>query len=163
MTEEEIQLLIAMDINAWEKYLPYLSARIQQEIVTGTFTGLTPNQIYNQVLSQTLTESQLETLITTALSNYNRSVNRLIIRDAAPNSLLIYIGPQDSKTRTICSQMTAAGPLTEQEVISQFGPGVLQYGGGYNCRHAWELRPTKVEYAESIYGPDKARELLKNN
>jgi len=162
MTEAEIQLLIQLDIVAWESYLPYLSARIQQEIIAGTFTGLTQEQILEQILQQTLTASQIETLISTALNNYNRSVNRLMLEDAPEDQLLIYIGPQDTKTRTVCSQMAAAGPLTESEVISNFGSGVLNYGGGYNCRHAWEMKPSRVTYAESIYGPNKARELLQD-
>ena len=163
MTEAEIQSLIELDILAWESYLPYLSVRIQQEILTGTFTGLGRDQIIEQILQQTLTTAQIETLISTGLNNYNRAINRLMLEDAPENQLLIYIGPQDARTRTICSQMAAAGPITEAEVISNFGSGVLNYGGGHNCRHAWEMKPTKIKYAESIYGPNKARELLRGN
>ena len=36
MTEEEIQLLIQMDIEVWEQYLPYLSAQIQQQVALGS-------------------------------------------------------------------------------------------------------------------------------
>ena len=69
MTEAEIQLLIAMDTEVWEAYLPYLAAQMQQQIALGVFAGLTRQQIIANIESAALSASQVETLITTSLNN----------------------------------------------------------------------------------------------
>ena len=50
-----------------------------------------------------------------------------------------YIGALDEKTRPECLEMMAAGNLTKKEIIRRFGSEVFTSGGGYNCRHKWEI------------------------
>ena len=60
--------------------------------------------------------------------------------DIAPsNTKYVYIGPVDEKTRDECLQMASAGRLTLEQIKSQFGEAVLVDGGGFNCRHKWEI------------------------
>ena len=60
--------------------------------------------------------------------------------DIAPsNTKYVYIGPVDEKTRDECLQMASAGRLTLDQIKSQFGEAVLVDGGGFNCRHKWEI------------------------
>ena len=68
MTEEEIQLLIQMDIEVWEAYLPYLSSQIQQQVAFGSFAGLTREQIIANITDAALSSAQVETLVTTSLN-----------------------------------------------------------------------------------------------
>ena len=35
--------------------------------------------------------------------------------------------------------MASAGRLTLDQIKSQFGEAVLVDGGGFNCRHKWEI------------------------
>jgi len=56
---------------------------------------------------------------------------------AAPDKLFIYEGPNDDKTDDYCLEMLAAGPLTYEQIESQF-PGTFTAGGHFNCRHSWE-------------------------
>ena len=43
---QEIQVLIEMNEEVWDSYLPYLSAQVQQQLALGSFTGLTEGQQY---------------------------------------------------------------------------------------------------------------------
>ena len=35
--------------------------------------------------------------------------------------------------------MASAGELTLDQIVSQFGEAPLVDGGGFNCRHKWEI------------------------
>jgi len=159
MTEQQIQLLIEMDLEVWESYLPHLSAQIQQQVALGSFVGLTEAQIIKNITSAVLSEAQLETLLTTSLNNYSRSINYMMMEEAPNTTLYQYVGPIDTKTRDICLQMGSAGQITENEIIQNFGREVLMYGGGYNCRHAWE-EVADIPVMKELYDPKKAQELL---
>ena len=45
-----------------------------------------------------------------------------------------------------------------KEIINNFGSSVLTYGGGYNCRHKWEVAGKVSEFHQ----PKKAKEQLKD-
>ena len=162
MTEEEIQLLIAMDSAVWEAYLPYLAAQMQQQISSGVFAGLTREQIIANIESAALSASQVETVVTTSLNNYSRSVTRSMMEEEPDNTLYQYIGPIDGRTRDICLQMGSSPPLTASEIEREFGSSVLSFGGGFNCRHKWQSI-SRIGVSKSFYNPKKAEELLSGN
>ena len=162
MTEQQIQLLIEMDLEVWDAYLPYLSAQIKQQVVLGAFSGLTAAEIVANIGAATLTGSQVETMVTTTLNNYSRSINLMMMNEAPDNTLYQYVGPIDGRTRDICLQMGKSTPLTESEIINEFGPSVLSFGGGYNCRHKWQS-VSRIGVPKSMFNPKKAKELLGGN
>ena len=65
MTNRDLELLLLYDLDAWELFIPYLAARVQQEIALGGFVGLTEGEVLDNILTKTLTTPQLETFITT--------------------------------------------------------------------------------------------------
>tara|TARA_R110002012_G_scaffold181989_1_gene348380 strand:- start:495 stop:986 length:492 start_codon:yes stop_codon:yes gene_type:complete len=163
MTEEQLQALILYDITVWESYLPYLAAQIKQEIAFGVFAGLSEEEILANVTTKALTANQLETIIATALANYSRSVTYGVMQEEPNDVLYAYIGPIDGRTRTECLNMGSSQPLTQKEIINNFGQEVLYRGGGYNCRHKWRSIGTRVKYAKRFYNPDKAGALLQDD
>ena len=159
MTEQQIRLLIEMDAEVWEAYLPYLSAQMKQQITLGVFTGLTEAEIISNITSAALSQSQVETLLTTALNNYSRSINLMMMEEAPTNTLYQYVGPIDGRTRDICLKMGGEQPITMSEIEKAYGRSVLTYGGGYNCRHAWE-EISDIGVMKELYDPTKAKALL---
>ena len=162
MTEQQIRLLIEMDAEVWEAYLPYLSAQMKQQITLGVFTGLTEAEIISNITSAALSQSQVETLLTTALNNYSRSINLMMMEEAPTNTLYQYVGPIDGRTRDICLKMGGEQPITMSEIDKAYGRSVLTYGGGYNCRHAWE-EISDIGVMKELYDPTKAKALLSGN
>ena len=158
MTEEEIQVLILMNEDVWDSYIPYLSAQVQQQLALGSFTGLTAEEVVANITASALSPAQVETLITTSLNNYSRSITHSIMQEEPDDTLYWYIGPVDGRTRDICLQQVASGKLTEREIVSNFGGSVLAYGGGYNCRHKWEVAGKVSEFHQ----PKKAQDQLKD-
>ena len=139
MTEEELQLLMQGNIAVLEAYYPYLAAQIQQQLVLGYISGLTEAQVLQNITDATLSDHQIRTLVDTTLFNYSRTVTYMQMQEEPDDTLYQYIGPIDEKTRDICLQMANAGPITEKEITSTFGEKVLVDGGGFNCRHKWEI------------------------
>ena len=162
MTEEEIQLLIEMDIEVWESYLTFLSAQITQQVGLGAFAGLTRAEIIANITDAALSSAQVQTLVTTSLNNYSRAVTSAIMEDEPNDTLYQYIGPIDGRTRDICLEMGSSPLLTQEQIIKNFGPDVLVYGGGYNCRHKWQS-VSRVGVPKSMFDPNKAKELLIGN
>ena len=163
MTEQEIQLLIQMDIEVWEQYLPYLSAQIQQQVALGSFAGLTRAEIIANIETAALSGTQIETQITTSLNNYSRSITRSIMEEEPDNTKYHYIGPIDGRTRDICLFFASAGEITETQIKKlRGGEESLSFGGGYNCRHKWQS-VSKFGVSKNIYNPEKAERLRSGN
>ena len=155
MTEEEIQFLILMNEEVWDSYIPYLSAQVQQQLALGSLTGLTAEQVVANITASALSQAQVETLITTSLNNYSRSITASIMQEEPDDTLYWYIGPLDGRTRDICVRYMSADKVTQSEILRmEDGRYSLTYGGGYNCRHQWEVAGKRSEFTK----PKKAVE-----
>ena len=113
---------------------------IKKEVVNGIIAGTPVQTVLQAVQGQgALSRRQLQTLIDTAMNEYSRSVTKVMIDKMPDDMEYQYIGALDEKTRPECLEMMAAGNLTKKEIIRRFGSEVFTSGGGYNCRHKWEI------------------------
>lgn len=83
----------------------------------------------------------LETEMATTLSAFYRTVATAKGEELGFD-LYEYIGPDDNVTRRFCEQtLSRVPPIYSLDEIrsldNEQGLPVLQYGGGYNCRHIW--------------------------
>ena len=116
-----------------------ISGNIRTQVVRGLQAGMTALEITEGVVSSSISNSQMQTLVNTTLNSYSRQVTNQMMDIAPSNTKYVYIGPVDEKTRDECLQMASAGRLTLDQIKSQFGEAVLVDGGGFNCRHKWEI------------------------
>lgn len=96
----------------------------------------------------------LSTELNTALMSFHRTVNK-VQADAAGLELFLYVGPDDDLTRPFCEDLLQKDPpiytLEEIEAMdNEQGLSVMEYGGGYNCRHHW--RPVSADFAKEFLG-----------
>jgi hypothetical protein len=140
-----------------------LSARqVQKELMNAVLTGISKKVLNQRVLdmAETLRADQVETLVDTLTKTYSRQVQAVMSRDAPAETLYVYAGPVDSKTRPICLEMMSAGPLTRAEIEQQY-PGSFVDGGGFNCRHEW--RPyTKFTEKTGLHKPEDAKKIIES-
>ena len=66
-----------------------------------------------------------------------------MMKNAPATTKYVYVGPVDDRTRDECLDMAAEGEITESEILTKFGEAVLADGGGFNCRHKWEIASTE--------------------
>ena len=116
-----------------------ISGSIRTEVIKGLQTGLSTTQILENVTNASISNAQMQTLVNTTLNTYSTQVTNQMMDIAPETTKYVYIGPVDEKTRDECLQMASAGALTLEEIRSKFGDGVLLDGGGFNCRHKWEI------------------------
>ena len=113
---------------------------IKKEVVNGIISGSPVQTVVEAVRGQgALSRRQLQTLIDTSMNEYSRSVTKVMIDKMPANIKYQYIGALDGKTRPECLKMMSAGDLTKAEIEAKFGSNVFISGGGYNCRHKWEI------------------------
>ena len=120
-----------------------ISGHIRTQIVKGVQAGLPVTDIIDGVINASVSNAQMQTLVNTTLNTYSRQVTNQMMANAPKNTKYVYIGPVDDRTRDECLDMASAGELTEEQIISQFGSAPLADGGGFNCRHKWEIASTE--------------------
>ena len=136
-----------------------ISGHIRTKVINGTKAGLNAAQITEQVTNSSLSNRQMQTVINTTLNTYSRAVTNSMMDNAPVDTKYVYIGPVDSLTRDECIEMSGAGELTLGQISSQFGEGVLIDGGGFNCRHKWEIASTE---GKGFSEQEKAEKRLAN-
>ena len=116
-----------------------ISGNIKTQVVKGLQAGMSATQIIENVSSASISNAQMQTLVNTTLNTYSRQVTNQMMEIAPKTTKYVYIGPVDEKTRDECLNMSSAGALTLEQITSRFGESVLVDGGGFNCRHKWEI------------------------
>ena len=120
-----------------------IASNIKTQVAQGIQVGLSAKQIIEKVGQSSISTAQMQTVITTTLNTYSRMVTNQMMGVAPKNTKYVYIGPVDDRTRDECLEQIAEGEMTHSEIISKFGEAVLEDGGGFNCRHKWEIASTE--------------------
>lgn len=92
--------------------------------------------------------THLQTEVNTAVMAFNRTVTAKKAEDLGLN-LFLYVGPDDKVTRPFCGKLLDRVPAiyTKEEIEklnNKQGLSVMNYGGGYNCRHHWRAITEKL-------------------
>ena len=157
LTEDTIQTLINYNTNSLLSQLGNMAQIIKREVVNGMISGVGISDVLDKVRGQgALSAGQLQTLIDTAMNEYSRSVTKLMMDKMPNNTLYVYIGALDDKTRPKCLEMMSRGELTKGQIESDY-PDSFINGGGYNCRHKWEIH-VQDKFGHDAEGAEKIRE-----
>ena len=140
LSEQTLQALKNYSTESLLNQLDNMAQIIKKEVVNGIIAGTTAKTVLEAVQGQgALSPRQLQTLIDTAMNEYSRSVTKVMIDKMPKDTKYVYIGALDDRTRDECLDMMSKGELTQKEIIDEFGEDVFINGGGYNCRHKWEI------------------------
>ena len=147
VTEGMLQGLMTSSQRSFLAWSDQYFSSVMAELTKNVLAGVSQTTL-KAAVSGLLPPHQLEALVNTSLSTYSRSVRFALAEGEPADTLYIYEGPADDRTRDECLEMMAAGELTRDEIFDKFGNAFID-GGGYNCRHQW------VRVAES-YHTDQA-------
>jgi hypothetical protein len=143
--EETVDNLFALKGQQTAEEFDNMGAIIKKEVVNGIIAGSPTSTVLEAVRGQgALSRRQLQTVIDTAMNEYSRSVTKIMIDKMPEDTKYVYIGALDEKTRPECLEMMAAGECTKKQIdaFNKKFPNVNNVfvnGGGYNCRHKWEI------------------------
>lgn len=159
ITETEIQALIEFDRATYTSYLKGQAGAVKQELLRGVLGKYSEEELVESLINKSgLRADQVETVINTAINTFSRQVGAVMSENLPQDTKYVYIGPVDDKTRDICLAMIAAGELTRAEIDSKF-PGSFVDGGGFNCRHRWEI---SVQQGQSEMAQARAEIFTRN-
>jgi hypothetical protein len=140
LSEETLETLVRYNKDSLLSQLDNMAQIVKREVINGAIAGSPSKAVLEKVRGQgALSKPQLQTLINTSMNEYSRNVTKLMMDKMPSDTKYVYIGALDDRTRPECLEMMSAGELTEAEIESKFGGGVFSEGGGYNCRHKWEI------------------------
>lgn len=138
VTEDTLQALTNFSTSSFTDSLGSMGGVFKREVIKGALGGVSEQGIFQAIQQQAgLSNRQMRTLVTTGLTDYSRSVGKIMMDSSPPTTRFRYIGAIDNRTRDLCLDIWAAGEMTQEQIINQFGSDVLIRGGGFNCRHEW--------------------------
>ena len=137
-----------------------ISGHIRTQVVKGVQAGLSVAEIVANVTNASMSNAQMQTLVNTTLNTYSRQVTNQMMEIAPNNTKYVYIGPVDDRTRDECLEYAGSGPITEAEIIGNGWEASLVDGGGFNCRHKWEIASTE---GKGFSEQDKVSQQVKDN
>jgi hypothetical protein len=138
INEEILESFLNNNISILDEIIGTDAAELTSLLNSATISGMKASDILNDIAAASSRSTQA-TLLNTRLNTMSRVATNTMMKDAPADTKYVYVGPIDEKTRDICLQMASKGPITEKEITSAFGEKVLVDGGGYNCRHKWEI------------------------
>ena len=136
-----------------------ISGHIRTQVVKGVQAGLSISQIVDSVTDASISNAQMQTLVNTTLNTYSRQVTNQMMKVAPNNTKYVYIGPVDDATRLECLEYASSEPITEAEIESNGWGASLVDGGGFNCRHKWEIAS---EEGTTFHQPEAAEKRIDN-
>jgi len=138
INEQTLESFLSGNLSILDEIIGTDAAELKSILNSSTITAMGKSEILNQV-SVASSASAQKAIINTRLNTYSRVATNTMMKDAPSDTKYVYVGPIDDRTRDECLDMASSPPITESEIISQFGYAPLVDGGGINCRHKWEI------------------------
>lgn len=132
-----LQQLITFDTERVTTRLSQHVADTKAALMRAVITGQNPKIVESPKLAEGSLRSEMRTM----LQGFSRAVTAQKAEELG-YELFIYVGPDDSLTREFCADVLDRDPpiYTRDEIDAMDndqGLPVLEYAGGYNCRHEW--------------------------
>lgn len=118
-------------------------AELKSTMVRAVYGDYTEKQLRDLLLSSTnkLSQAQVGTILNTNLRSFSRLNTAQAAKELPDDSKWEYAGPVDTDTRDFCA--AHAGEIytlaEAQSLVNDQGGSAWIEGGGWNCRHTWEL------------------------
>ena len=158
INEEILESFLNNNISILDEIIGTDAAELTSLLNSATISGMKASDILNDITAASSRSTQA-TLLNTRLNTMSRVATNTMMKDAPADTKYVYVGPIDEKTRDICLQMASKGPITEKEITSAFGEKVLVDGGGYNCRHKWEIASDE---GIKLFEGEQAQQVIQN-
>ena len=140
LSESTLNSLL-IDSERWlaKEFIDKSTIAIRQGIVKGIANNKFPNEIIEGLKSNLeelgLSKRQMETLVNSGYSQYSNAVTNMMGEKLPDNTMYIYIGAYDNKTRLACERKIQDSPASKENILNKYGNLDNEI---WNCRHKWE-------------------------
>ena len=156
ITEAELQALLVASEQYFGASLVGMGGVVKQQVLSGVINDRTVGEIVGLIGKQGYAAHSLRRIVNDGMNNYSRAVSSYMMDEAPANTKYVYIGPADEKTRAECLMYIRAGRLTKKQIENKGWRETLVEGGGFNCRHKWEIAS---EEGTSFHEREEAKEI----
>ncbi len=139
-----IGMLQEIDTLAFQERVRDVGIALKENLIKAYISeGMTEEMMRERLMSATnmLSEAQVNALINTSLSTVSRATMAEVAKGMPADMRFRYIGPKDDRNREEC-RAVLDDPRNEngftREEIEDL-PVDFVFGGGWNCRHEWEM------------------------
>lgn len=142
---QAIAVIIESDMDVLKSRFQTYSSEFASSLNKNILTGQAPDFDLLTKSAKGRTVNAVITEYNTALSGLSSTINVKKAKELYKNPKMLYRGPLDKITRPFCQDMVGkVMTLKEIEDLEVSGGNgqnlpVLEYNGGYNCRHEWVL------------------------
>ena len=154
--EVTLESFVANNSSILDELIGTDATELKNLLSNGAISGMQKSQILNQVTAASSASMQ-KTLLNTRLNTFSRVATNTMMKDAPEDTKYVYIGPVDEKTRDECLEYASAGALTEAQIMENGWEASLVDGGGFNCRHKWEIAS---EEGKKLFEGKKAQNVI---
>ena len=154
--EVTLESFVANNSSILDELIGTDATELKNLLSNSAISGMQKSQILNQITSASSASMQ-KTLLNTRLNTFSRVATNTMMKDAPEDTKYVYIGPIDEKTRDECLEYASAGALTEAQIMENGWEASLVDGGGFNCRHKWEIAS---EEGKKLFEGKKAQNVI---
>ena len=108
---------------------------MRQEIISGIVSGLEPSQVIANMKALGYDERHLQTIVQSGYNQYSNSMKNIMYDELPDDSMFVYIGAYDDRTRPDCEQKILTSPASKKKILGAYGNLNNEV---WNCRHTWE-------------------------
>ena len=158
INEQTLESFLGGNMSVLDEIIGTEASQLTNILNSATISGMQTSEILNQVTTASSAKTS-RSLINTRLNTYSRVATNTMMKDAPDDTKYVYVGPVDERTRDECLEYSSAGALTEAQIIENGWTASLVDGGGYNCRHKWEIAS---EEGIKLFEGKKAQQVIKD-
>ena len=136
ITEEFLTSTLNQSLNYLsQEFINGTSIAMRNEIFKGIAGGLEASEVIDAMRELGFDERHLQTIVKSGFAQYDNAITNAMASESPDNSMWVYIGAYDGKTRPACEKKILSSPATKAQVIAAFGNLDNEV---WNCRHKWE-------------------------
>ena len=139
---EMLGILQELDTQFYFEHVRDVGMKLKSTLIHASIGGITEAQLRGQLLTATksLSKAQIGSLTNTALRTMSRATFASGASVLPDTATFHYAGPYDDRNRDICRTALDSEPSDgyTRDEISALEVDFVS-GGGFNCRHSWEL------------------------
>ena len=133
LAEESLRTLLDM---AKKKLRTELTEKLSENMLQSIIDGIaTKSPIEDVIKAVGDATPSISTLVNTTYNQFSNTITNMMLDKLPDDSVVIYIGANDTLTRDECKHKIAFSPATKKEVLEEYGNFNNEL---WNCRHKWE-------------------------
>ena len=136
ISQEFLESTLNQSINYLsQEFVSKTTWSMRNEIFNGIANKLDIDDVIENMKKLGYDEKHLKTIVKSGYTQFDNAITNAMASEMPDNSMWVYIGAYDGRTRPACEQKILSSPARKIDIIRRFGNLDNEV---WNCRHKWE-------------------------